>query len=157
MLFQIMHSLEEIPSINEKVKVTGCFPLIETVTELTCMDIGSLSCNAPAQITTEKKEGGGVEGSQMFFKEPHVWPTYPLFPHNTFTNISLPLWPAITLFHHILLLLLLYFLFFIFYLFFSHNTNTSLSHSLTPTSTFTSHHLHHLFPARLPENSIGKR
>ena len=39
MLFQIMHSLEEIPSINEKVKVTGCLPLIETGTELTCMDI----------------------------------------------------------------------------------------------------------------------
>ena len=53
--------------------------------------------------------------------DPHVIPTYPLIPHHTITNISLPLsWPAtphssLSLLLLLLLLLIIFFFFFFFF------------------------------------------
>ena len=120
-----MHSLEEIPSINEKVKVTGCFPLIETVTELTFMDIGSLSCNAPAQITTEKKEGGGLRDVRCFLRSHTCDPPTPYFL-TTHSQISPSLFDRLSLFSSIFFFFF-FFIYFYFFIFFTQYKHISLT------------------------------
>ena len=80
-------------------------------------------CNALGLIFIKKKRKKKDDVVRIL--ETHVSPNCPLYPHHTFTNISLPLWPAISSFHLIL------------FLFHFHTyTNAPLSHSLnSPTGT----------------------